>query len=108
MNSILNGTTLSARDQPLIGAVNSAGVLSAEIADVVVVELLDDRLHLLVLAGAGAEVYQLPLDELIGLRCKRGNVLHLRNTVLAVAADAHLGLGLAGRDIGGGVGGRAK
>jgi hypothetical protein len=28
MNSILNGTTLSARDQPQIGAVNLTGVLS--------------------------------------------------------------------------------
>jgi hypothetical protein len=30
MNSILNGTTLSARDQPQIGAVNLTGVLTAK------------------------------------------------------------------------------
>ena len=44
------------------------GEIGAEIADVLVVELLDDRLHLLVLAGAGAKEHQLPLDEQIGLR----------------------------------------
>ena len=64
------------------------GKIGAEIADVLVVDLLDDRLHLFVLAGAGAEVNQLPLDKLVGLRRKRGNVLHLRNAVFAVTADA--------------------
>ena len=77
------------------------GEIGAEVADVLVVELLDDRLHLLVLAGAGAEEHQLPLDELIGLRRERGNVLHLRNAVLAVTADAQFGLLLAGGDVGG-------
>jgi hypothetical protein len=31
MNSILNGTTLSARDQPQIGAVNLTGVLNVTV-----------------------------------------------------------------------------
>src|SRR3979490_2859560 len=39
--------------------------VSPEIADILVVDLFDDRLHLLVLAAAGTEVDELPLDELI-------------------------------------------
>jgi len=41
------------------------------------------------------------LDELVGLTGERGHILHLRDAVLAMAADAELGLLLAGRDVGG-------
>ena len=80
--------------------------IGAEIADVLIAELFDDRLHLLVLARTGAEIDQLPLDELVELAGQRRHVLHLRDAVLAVAADAELCLFLAGRDVGG-VGGHA-
>jgi hypothetical protein len=75
--------------------------IGAEIADILVADLLDDRLHLLVLAGAGAKENQLPLNELIGLAGKRRNVLGLRNAGFAVTGGAELGFLLAGRDIGG-------
>ncbi len=77
------------------------GEIGAEIADVFVAEPLDDRLHLLILARAGAEVDEPPLDELVELAGQRGHVLHLRDAVLAVAADAEFGLLLAGLDVGG-------
>ena len=74
------------------------GEIGAEIADVFIVDLLDDRLHLLVLARAAAEEHQLPLNELIRLARQRGNVLGLRNAVFAVTAGAEFGLFLAGGD----------
>src|SRR5581483_9848395 len=66
--------------------------ISPEIADVLVVELLDDRLHLLVLASTGAEIDQLPLHELIKLPGERWDALHPRDAVLAMTADAELRL----------------
>ena len=77
------------------------GEIGAEIADILIVDLLDDRLHLLVLARAGAKENQLPLNELIGLAGERGNVLGLRNAAFAVTADAQFGLFLARGDVGG-------
>src|SRR5436305_737868 len=63
-------------------------IARAETADVLVGDLLGDRLHLVVLARAGAEKHQLPLQELIGLARERRNVLGLRDAVLAVTAGA--------------------
>ena len=64
------------------------GEVGAEIADVLVADLLDDRLHQLVLARTAAEENQLPLDELIRLAGKGGYVVGLRNAVFAMAAAA--------------------
>jgi hypothetical protein len=43
----------------------------------------------------------LPLNELIGLRRQRRDVLGLRDAALAMTADAQLGLFLARGDVGG-------
>src|SRR5258707_3077722 len=73
----------------------------AEITNILVADLLDDRLHLIALARAAAEENQLPLNELIGLAGKRGNVFGLRNAGFAVTADAELGRFLARGDVSG-------
>src|SRR5258708_37197835 len=75
--------------------------IGAEITNILIADLLDDRLHLFALARAGPEENQLPLNELIGLAGKRGNVLGLRNAAFAVTADAELGLFLARGDVSG-------
>ena len=62
------------------------------------VDLLDDRLHLFVLARTAAEENQLPLDELILLPRQRGDVLGLRDAIFAMTAGAQFGLFLAGGD----------
>jgi hypothetical protein len=72
------------------------------IADVIVADLFDDRLHLFVLACAAAKEHQLLLNVQIRLCCKRGNILGLRNAVFAVAGGTELGLFLAGGEVTGG------
>src|SRR6185312_9342085 len=79
------------------------GKIGTEIANVLIGDLLDDRLHLLVLACAAAEENQLPLDELILLPRQRGDVFGLRDAVVTVTARAQFGLFLPGSDRIGGV-----
>src|SRR4051794_13197463 len=45
------------------------GKISAEVANVLIAELLGDRRHALILPRAAAEEDQLPLQKLIRLRC---------------------------------------
>jgi hypothetical protein len=76
------------------------GEIGAEPADILVADVLRDRLHLVILARAAAEEHQLPLNELIHLPGQRWNVLGLRNAVFAMTAGADFGLLLYGRGVG--------
>src|SRR5579871_1968633 len=77
------------------------GEISAEIADIVIVELFDDGLHLLVLARSRAEEHQLPLDVPVRLPRERWNAFHLRDAVFAMTAGADLCLLLDRLEVGG-------
>ena len=69
------------------------GVVGAEVADIVVGQVLDDRLHDPGIAGAVAHEDQLVLGEDVRLAGQRRRVLGGRNPLGAVAGGAGLGDG---------------